>query len=223
MKFTKWSPKISKIWGNSFSGSWFILKWLILTSIHLSISSFVVKALERPTPAMLMEERRKLTRTMRSRNTASKKYNQVQPRWHLSLQRTEAHELFSCVFLFMWFGWLPSLKTCADVKVYPDFHFDSGVIPPWTKIHALSKPGCDGRTDCSWCTFLVSDTEERLQLIFDTKWDPLWAICSLWWEGAENQEILTLEFPVQNRRIRSPSEPNYWSTRCPRTNGTHTS
>ena len=47
-----------------------------LTFLGVSIS-LNLEALERPTPAMLMEEQRKLIRTMRSRNTPSKKYNQV--------------------------------------------------------------------------------------------------------------------------------------------------
>lgn len=38
---------------------------------------YPVIAIEWPTPTMLGEERRKLTRTLRSRDTPSKKYNQV--------------------------------------------------------------------------------------------------------------------------------------------------
>ena len=53
----------------------------------------------------LMEERRKLTRTMRSRESPSQKYNQVQPRWHLSNQnRTEAHRIFISVCFLFFYG-----------------------------------------------------------------------------------------------------------------------
>lgn len=50
-----------------------------------------------------MKEQRKPIRIMRSRNTSSKKYNQVQPRWHLSNYRTEAHRIIIsvCFFIFM--------------------------------------------------------------------------------------------------------------------------
>ena len=97
---------------------------IFLTSELLSISCIELKAFERSTPASWpkkcsrhSDEGRihvpeipgsfaslrmtKQIRPVRSRNTSSSKYIKYEPRWHLSLKRTEAHELFRVFFIFM--------------------------------------------------------------------------------------------------------------------------